>query len=274
MEAQYFEKETRTENPILKILMVAGIVLIFVTVVYIFFAIANTSKATSYIGNTGTQDTINVSETGTAYSLPADMPARVTLTTTTYDTTISEALRKNTDKTDSVKNFLKNQGIKVEDVKDVDFNIYPTYVLQTKGVDANMYPLGKRVITGYQAVNSVEVLIRKENRDQIGRCIQGSIEVGASQVSGLQFIINDEEADIKKKEAREIAITNAKKRAEEIATKMGVRLGEPIDFTESYSLPIYRSSDAATIGTGSNLQIAVRDNKIQATVNISYEIIK
>ena len=267
MEAQYFEKETRSENPIMKVLMIVGIVLLVTLIIYTVFAIQNTAKETKYIGATGSQNTINISETGTVYAVP-DV-ALVTFSTITQESTIDNALQKNSDKTNGIIDFLKRQGIQETDIKVVDFNIYPQYEWQTKGVDLTVYPMGKRVIVAYQAVESVEVKMRQT--DLIGRNIQGSVEAGASQVSGLKFVIDKE--DNLKKQAREQAITNAKAKAQEIAQKMGVRLGNPVSFTESYYAPVFSAADKATAGTGSNLQIVVGENKIEVTVNVSYEIL-
>ncbi len=266
MEAQYFEKEARTENPMIKTLMIAGIIFLFVLIIYTVFAIQNTSKATQYIGSSTGENTINVSEVGTVYSVP-DV-ALVTFTTMTDATTINAALTNNREKTNRIIDFLKRQNIAVADMKTVDFNIYPQYEWQTKGVDLTVYPLGKRVIVGYEAVESVEITMRDNN--EIGRNIQGSLEAGASQVSGLTFIISNEEA--LKKQARELAIANAQAKATEIAKNLKVGLGDPVSFTESYYSPVYNSKGVATSGTGSNFQIVVGENKIEVTVNVSYEI--
>jgi len=266
MEAQYFEKEARSENPITKILMIVGIVFLVMLIIYTVFAIQNTAKGTKYIGANGSQNTINVSETGTVYAVP-DV-ALVTFSTITQESTIDSALQKNSDKTNGIIDFLKRQGIQEADMTVVDFNIYPQYEWQTKGVDLTVYPMGKRVIVAYQAVESIEVKMRQT--DLIGRNIQGSVEAGASQVSGLRFVI-DKEDDLTK-QAREQAITDAKAKAQEIATKMGVKLGAPVSFAESSFVPVYSATDKATAGTGSNLQIVVGENKIEVTVNISYEI--
>jgi uncharacterized protein YggE len=108
-----------------------------------------------------------------------------------------------------VIDFLKRQGISEDDMKTLDFNIYPKYQWQTTGVDLSIYPNGKRVIVGYEAVESLEVIIR--NSDNIGKVIQGSIDAGASQVSNLKFIISNEEVNR--------IINKARKEAEEILTK-------------------------------------------------------
>lgn len=266
MEAQYFEKEARTENPMIKTLMIVGIIFLLVLTIYTIFGIQYTSKTTQYIGSSTGENTINVSETGTVYAVP-DV-ALVTFTTMTDATTINAALTNNQEKTNRILDFLKRQDVADSDVKTVDFNIYPQYEWQTKGVDLTVYPLGKRVIVGYEAIESVEVTMR--DTEQIGRNIQGSLDAGASQVSGLTFIISNEEA--LKKQAREQAVASAQAKATEIAKNLKVGLGSPVSFTESYYSPVYNSKGTATSGTGSNFQIVVGENKIEVTVNISYDI--
>jgi hypothetical protein len=267
MEAQYFEKEARTENPIIKILMIVGIVFLAVLTIYTFFAIQNTSKQTKYLGSSSGNNTINVSETGISTTAP-EYVALVKFTAITEETTIDAALNKNDVKINGITDYLTRQYVNKEDMRIVDFNIYPQYEWQTKGIDLTVYPLGKRVIVGYQVVKSIEV--KMTNKEQIGNNIQGSLTSGASQVSGLTFIISNEEA--LKAEARERAITSAQEKAKKIADGLKVGLGKTVGFTESYSSPVYNSTGTATSGSGSNMQIIVGENKIQVTVNVSYEI--
>lgn len=109
MEAQYFEKEARTENPIVKILMIIGAVLMVLLVVFTVFSIMKTAKETQYVGATGDQNTINISETGTVYAVP-DI-ALVTFTAITQESTINQALQKNNDKANGIIDFLKDRGL-------------------------------------------------------------------------------------------------------------------------------------------------------------------
>ncbi len=266
MEAQYFESDPKNDNIILKILMVIGIIFLLVLTFYAFVGIQKTSKETKYIGtNNNLQDTINISETGTVYAAPDT--AEVTFTTITQNNNIAQALTNNANATNSILDFLKRQGVADADMQTVDFNVYPQYQWQTKGLDLTVYPLGKRVIINYQATQSVTVKIR--NNDQIGNVIQGAVTAGASQVSDLTFIVGKE--DDYKQQARDLAVAQAKTKAEAIAKSLGVKLGNVVSYTESYYTPIY-TTKAVTTGTGSNLQISVGENKIQSTVNISYEI--
>ena len=266
MESQYFEKEARTDNPLSKALIIILIAFLFIGTIYLFFGIQNLSKQTKYIGVEPKNDTIEVVGSGVVYAVPDTAVA--SFTAITEEQTINLALTKNKEKINRVIDFLKRQGISEDDMKTLDFNIYPKYQWQTTGVDLSVYPNGKRVIVGYEAVESLEVIIR--NSDNIGKVIQGSIDAGASQVSNLKFIISNEEEI--KKEARKLAIEDAEKKASEIATLLGVRIGNASGFTEEYDVPKFLLSDGSTTGSGANMEIVVRENKIEARVNILYNI--
>lgn len=266
MEPQYFESNpNKNSNILLTILMAVGIIFLSALVVYAFFAIQKVSKEAKYVGVGVTQNnTINISETGVVYVVP-DM-ANVTFTTLSNDANISEALKLDSNSSNSIIDFLKRQGIDDADIQTVDFNVYPQYQWQTKGIDLSVYPLGKRVITGYQVTHSIRTVIR--SIDQAGNIIQGAVVAGASQVSELTLINSN--LDDLRQQARDLAISQAKTKASAIASGLGVTLGNPVSFTESFIVPV--SYQSSTTGAGANLQISVGENKIQATVNISYEI--
>ena len=266
MESQYFEKEAKMDNPLSKALTIILIIFMCIGMIYLFFGIQNLSKDTKYIGVESKNNTIEVVGSGVVYTVPDTAVA--SFTAITEEQTINLALTKNREKINRVVDFLKRQGINENDIKALDFNIYPKYQWQTTGVDLSIYPNGRRVIVAYEAVESLEVIIR--NSDNIGRAIQGSIDAGASQVSNLKFIISDEEAI--KEEARKLAIEDSKKKASEIATLLGIRIGNASGFTEEYDVPKFLLSDGSTTGSGANMEIVVRENKIEARVNVLYDI--
>jgi uncharacterized protein len=267
MEAQYFESEPKGDNVILKILMVVAIIFILVLMIYTFVAIQNKSKETKYIGisSSSSNNTINVSETSVAYAVPNE--ATMTFTTISKGSSINDVLTLSNNSANSVLDFLKRQGITGSDAQISDFNIYPQYQWQTANLDTSVYPIGKRIVSAYQATQSIKVNVK--DTTQTGNIIQGALAAGASQVSSITLVVADEESY--KQQARDAAIVLAKARATEIAKGLGVKLGDAVGYTESY-VSAYDNSSAATTGTGTALQISTGESKIQATVNISYQI--
>jgi uncharacterized protein len=266
MEAQYFDSEPKNENIIPKILMIVGIIFLLVLIIYTFVAMQNTSKQTKYIGtSSNSTNTINISETASVYAVPDS--AKVAFTVIAKGTSISDVMTTSTNQANSVLDFLKRQNIDTADMQTTDFNVYPVYSWQTTGIDTSIYPLGKRVITSYQATKTIMVNIK--DTSQVGNIIQGGITAGASQVSNLGLAVYDESTY--KEQARDLAISAAKTKATAIAKSLGVSLGDATGYTESY-VTAYDSAATATSGTGASLLINVGESKIQATVNISYQI--
>lgn len=98
--------------------------------------------------------------------------------------------------------------------------------------------------------------------------------MGANQVGGINFVIDDEDAV--KEEARKQAIEKAKEKADQIAKDLGVSFGRLVSFYESSGdFPIYRSYMAEGVGGGEPApapEIPSGENKVTVTVNLTYEI--
>jgi uncharacterized protein YggE len=266
MEAQYFDSEPKNDNVIQKVLMVVGIIFLLVLIIYTFIAMQNTSKQTKYIGtSSNSTNTINISETASVYAVPDS--AKVAFTVIAKGSSIGDVMTVSTNQANSVLDFLKRQNIDTADMQTTDFNVYPVYAWQTSGVDTSVYPLGKRVVTSYQATKTIMVNVK--DTSQAGNIIQGAVAAGASQVSNLGLSVYNE--DEYKQQARDLAIASAKTKATAIAKSLGVSLGDATGYTESY-VTSYDAATTATTGTGANMLINVGENKIQATVNISYQI--
>ena len=128
-------------------------------------------------------------------------------------------------------------------------------------------------MAGYEVNQGVDVKVR--NIESVGTILGGIGGLGASNISGLNFSIDDE--DELKKEANELAINDAKEKAEILADNLGVKLVRIINFSESGYFPIYRqkfSAEAVSMDGigGAAPEIPTGENKIISQVNIIYEI--
>jgi uncharacterized protein YggE len=110
--------------------------------------------------------------------------------------------------------------------------------------------------------------------DSAGTILSGVGNLGASNVSGLNFSIDEE--DKLKKEARDLAIEDARESGKILARSLGVKLVRIINFSESGYFPIYRekfSADVMSVGGAAIApEIPTGENKITSQVNIVYEI--
>ncbi len=215
-----------------------------------------------------TENTITVSDTGTIYAKP-DL-VLTTFSITTEAKTVVEAISENTKKMNAVIQFIKEQKVEDKDLKTTSFNIYPRYEWYEK---SELYPVGKRVLVGYETQQSLQVKIR--DMEKIGQIIEGATAAGVNQVGDLQFTIDNQ--DELKKEARAEAIEKAKAKAKELASQLGINLVRITNFSESSVVPIFygleREAPLSRAGGGAGAaQIETGENKIEVTVTITYQI--
>jgi hypothetical protein len=254
-----------------------GLISLFLVALIIFTAveIINKMKEGKYIGQGITNtNTISVSGTGDVYAKP-DL-AIVDFSVINNAKTVASAMADNTDKMNAVTDFMKQQGIKEEDLKTINFNISPHYEYYDASECIKLYgtvcPNGRQVLTGYDVTQTLEVKIR--DLSKIGDIIQGGTDKGSNQVGDINFTI-DKEDDIKA-QARQQAIEQAKAKARELASQLGIKLIKIVNFSESGVVPYYDMSTKAIapLGAGASAppQIQTGQNKIEVSVNITYEI--
>jgi len=231
----------------------------------------NKIQESKYIGQTAEQkNTFTISDTGEVYSKP-DL-AITTLSVISEEKTVAIAMSDNTKKMNAIVESVKNNGVAEKDIKTVSFYITPVYEYE-KAADCTYYscPQGKRILTGYQITQSLEVKIR--NLEKVGEIIQGATGNGANQVGDLQFTIEKE--DDLKKQAREEAINKVKVKAKILADQLGVKIVRIVSFSEgggyNYQNNLYLEKAVSMGGGDAAPQIQTGENKIETTVSITYE---
>ena len=172
--------------------------------------------------------------------------------------------------------FLKTSNILDKDIKTTNSSFYPKYEYKySKLMPCNEYGCppsnGKSVIVGYTASESITVKVR--NTDDTGKIIEGLSALGVSNLSGPDFMIDDE--DGLKEIARKNAIDDAKMKAEKLAKDLGIRLGSITSFSESgdYYPPMMYAKAEMSDSAGSSAPVLPKgENTITSNVTITYEI--
>jgi uncharacterized protein YggE len=230
--------------------------------------IVNKIKEGMFIGSAG--NTITVSGTGDIYAKP-DL-AVVDFSVLTEAKTVSQAMADNTNKMNAVIDSAKSQGVEDKDLKTINFNIsphYEWYYQQTCSIPP--CPSGERVLVGYDVTQTLEVKIR--DLTKIGDIVQGATNAGSNQVGDLQFTFDDPDALLS--QAREQAIAEAKTKARDLASQLGVKLVRIANFSEGSTapFPVYLKEAAGMGGAvPAAPQIETGQNKIEVTVSITYQI--
>lgn len=235
---------------------VAGILslLLLILAVSEIVSIKNKIKEGKQIG----KNTISI--TGQGKVLVKPEIGQIDLAVVTEAKTVSVAQTENTSKMNKIIKAMKDLGIKEEDLKTVSYNINPRY----------QYKEGKSEIIGYEASQTLRVKIR--DLEKVGQILEKGASLGANQVGSLEFTFDEPEK--LKDEAREKAISNAKKKAEDLVKVLGVKLGKVVSFTEiTEPVPIPFYHEAKSLGGGGETpQIQTSQNEIEARVILTYEI--
>lgn len=170
--------------------------------------------------------------------------------------------------------YLREQGIEDKDIKTQNYNLYPRYRWEERVCPFGVYcGPGEQVEDGFEVSQSVTVKVRET--DKAGAIIAGVGERGATNISSLNFTIDDIEA--LRAEARELAIADAKAKAETLANQLGVDLKRIVSFYEDqgyyqpyYAEKSYMAMDASEGFGGAEMPMGEESTKV--TVNITYEI--
>ena len=210
-----------------------------------------------------------IANDGTLLSISAEahatrIPDIATLSTgvVTQATDANAALRQNTEQMTKVVAAIKAAGIAERDVQTTGISINPQY----RYVE-NQAP----TITGYQASNTLNVKVR--DIAKLGKVLDAMVAVGANQVNGPSFEIdNPEEAY---DEARVAAIKKAQSRAELYAKTLGLRVRRVVSISEGGGdvppRPMPMLMRAAAMDA-SDTPVSPGESSLTATVNVMFEL--
>lgn len=205
-------------------------------------------------------NTITFSGEGRVYIKP-DI-AFLDLSVVTQGKTVGDTQKKNSEKMNKVIDYLKDFGVEEKDIKTTNYNIYPQYVYEDIKVPQ---------ISGYEINQGLEVKVRI--MDKIGELLGGAVGAGVNRVGSLRFSV--EKDDEPKAQSRKLAIEDAKKKAQETAAQLGLKLGKLIGFYENYNqpYPLYSTKEGYGVGGGSGTpDIQVGENEIYIGVSLTYKI--
>lgn len=236
-------------------------------------------KEYKFIGSgTTATNTISVSGEGEAFAVP-DI-AQVTFTVSKDAETMEGAQKTVTDITKKAIAYLKDQGIAEKDIRTENYNAYPRYEWQKSTIMCMAYPCpqpeGKNVLIGYSATQTISVKVR--DTEKAGTLVTGIGALGVSDITGPNFMVDDDGAV--QSEARAKAIDAAKEKAEQLARQLGVKLVRIVSFSENGNNPYYPmyAKDMA-YGMGSAISatpeaapLPTGENKYTSNVSITYEI--
>ncbi|MCL5004296.1 MAG: SIMPL domain-containing protein [Patescibacteria group bacterium] len=240
----------------LKIAAAASLTFIFLSLLSNYLTPLKISLNTK---NVDQKNLFTVEGDGTVYVKP-DL-ASLNLGFTVQSPSVTGGQGRANDIINKVQASLKSLGVSQADIKTTAYNIYPNYD----------YSGGQSRLNGYTINISLGVKVR--NFDLLNKVIDSATSDGVNQVSGVTFEV--EKKDEAENEALKLAIEAAKKKAAEISSLSGIRLGSLVNVRQNVSTlppPLYamgaqRGSTEAAPAT----QVEPGQNEIKVTVSLDYE---
>jgi uncharacterized protein YggE len=173
---------------------------------------------------------------------------------------IGQAMEESNQVMQDLTQALREAGIAEEDLQTTNFNVWP----EDKYDPITGQSTGERV---FHVDNTLQVKVR--HIDQISSIIETALEKGANNIYGLTYDIDDKSP--LEAEARAKAMADAKVRAEQLATEIGVTLGDPILVSEGTSSgTIYPVAIERAVGMGGGPPISTGQLTVSLQVNVTY----
>ncbi len=272
--------------------------LVLILVLFVMALVINTFKENQYIGQpvltapntiavTGTGDVVAVPDTAEfSFSVTADAPA------------MTDAQNIASTKTNAIITAVKALGVADADIQTTDYSANPTYTYTRTacpldgtvsgssggGDQAPGSPVAQPMIvyspctnenqklTGYEVTETLSVKVRSTGN--AGTVLAKVTSLGATNVSGLTFVVDNPDTVQQQAEAK--AIADAQSKAQVLAKSLGVKLTKIVNFSENGNQPVYypmalsANSSAGTASVTPNIQTGT--NKITSNVTITYEV--
>lgn len=251
------------------------LVLVLLVVVSLLTAVKviNEIKQNAFIGS---DEIINktISVTGSGEVIAISDIASISINLSKEGKTAKEAQNSLNEMIAKSLDYLKTEKVEDKDIKSDYGGLYPKYSYEQPVCYTYPCPTRDPKIVGYTANQTITVKVREVDNASVIRT--GLAELGVTNISGPTFSIDDEKDY--EKEARTLAIEDARKDAKILAKDLGVKLGKVISYYEPGDMDYgyYGEKSSArmdsAMGISSVPTLPKGENKITSTVTITYEI--
>lgn len=251
----------------------AGAAALVVLALFLFVATMYVFQSYRYIGSgVAASNTITISGEGEVFAVPDIATFSVSVQERADE--VEPAQSAAAEKSNAIIAYLREQGIEERDIRTTGYDVYPRYEWREESCPIGVRcPGGTQVLLGYEVSQTITVKVR--DTEQAGAILSGVGSRGASNVSGLSFTIDDEDA--LNAEARAQAIEDARDKANELARQLNVRIVRIVGFHEDGAYKAYpaygRAMEAGDMMVQSSApQLPMGENTIYSNVTVTYEI--
>jgi uncharacterized protein YggE len=161
---------------------------------------------------------------------------------------------------------LKGAGIEDKDYQTSRLSLQPQLAMRNT---VSSVPPGPAQIVGYRASNRVTIKLRDVAK--VASVIDALVTAGANDIGNINFTVT--QASKLLDEAREKAVTDARRKAEIYAKAAGVTLGAPLSISEEGApAPMFRAKTLAMAPMEASAPIAQGEEMLSVTVSVTWAI--
>lgn len=223
-----------------------------------FLAVLLCSAASAQ--NTSERQRRSIQTTGESVVTATPDRARIDIGVVTQSASSQDAAAQNAKKTSDVIGRLRSLLGQAADIKTISYALSPNYTYPREGGEARL--------TGYSASNTIRVTL--DDLTKVGSVIDTATQAGANRIQQLQFILKDERPVLD--QALREATSNAKRKAESIASAAGVRVLRVISVVESGRVAVPYENAFVVRAEAAQTPIEPGTIEIRATVTLKVEI--
>ncbi len=188
--------------------------------------------------------------------------ARLRLGIQTLAPTAKESAAQAAQTMTSVLAAIKEQGVESHQMQTGAFSLAPKYQYERDAPPQLM---------GYTTSNMVAVTIA--NLDSVGAILDAVIEAGgdSTRIEGVRFTTRD--PAVAQEQAREKALADARRQAEQIARTMGVTLGKPIAINRAANEPAARPMHMmrANVAMSADFETPIQAGELEVEISVDVE---
>lgn len=169
------------------------------------------------------------------------------------------------------KNFIelvKGLGVEAKSIQTSNYSVYQNYYWEKD--------TSQQIADGYNASQTITITLNGERFIELGeQVLSAAPTVGNININGSNFSLKDKSAG--EAQVRELALEQARKKAEQLANAAGVTLGDPINIVESSNIggfyPMYNTAaSVAEEAKYDSVSLEAGESEVSITVNVVYEI--
>ena len=223
-------------------------------------ALVATAQAQSQQPPSATDGRIVVIGEGSV-SVPPDY-VQIRSGVTTRAKAAKEAADTNSKVMFAVTAALLDSGVAQKDIQTSQFAIQPVYAPQEARTEPRL--------SGYSVSNQVIVKIHQTSK--LGEILDRLVTAGATDIGNVQFLLADPSKALDN--AREAAITDARRKAELYARASGLTLGRVVWITEDpgYAPPVPMREFQAPAARAASVPIAIGEDTLRARITVGFDI--